>query len=61
MYYCIVCSQLHKKRTVKDKIFKSGFYIDSFLGKQIHLGICDEEGSSESKQGKITQVTIGNV
>jgi hypothetical protein len=45
---------------VKGKIFKNGFYIDSFLGKQIHLGICDEEGSRESKQGKITQVTIGN-
>lgn len=60
MYYCIVCSQLHKKRSVKGKIFKNGFYIDSFLGKQIHLGICDEEGSRESKQGKITQATIGN-
>lgn len=61
MYYCIVCSQLHKKKTVKSKIFKNGFYIDSFLGKQIHLGICGEEESGESKQGKITQVTIGNV
>ncbi|WHY84542.1 DUF3973 domain-containing protein [Neobacillus novalis] len=41
MFYCIVCSKLHKQKLVDSRVFKNGFYIDPFRGQKFPLGICE--------------------
>jgi hypothetical protein len=55
MYYCVVCSKIHHRRAVEGDIFENGFYIDPFLVKKIHLGMCGEKDNMGNKKGKIIE------
>ncbi|PDY48013.1 hypothetical protein COL30_04910 [Bacillus pseudomycoides] len=47
MYYCIHCSEIHHERSLTDRVFKNGFYIDPFLGERYHLGMCKDATTGE--------------
>jgi hypothetical protein len=58
MYYCVECSKLHNVSGVEGEIFENGFYINPFLVKKIHLGMCGGINNIGSNKRKITETTI---
>jgi hypothetical protein len=62
MYYCVTCCRLQNENVIKSKLFENGFYIDTFLGEKIPLGMCahkcNHEPCKPCKKEKITKKIV---